>query len=63
MGLWQILVVLYMFSTAFALYMTRREQRQTGQGSVFLNSVGFAVCTVWPLVMISMLAARSLRLA
>jgi heme/copper-type cytochrome/quinol oxidase subunit 2 len=63
MGLWEIFVVLYLVSTAFALYMTRREQRQTGQTSVLMNSMGFAVCTVWPLVMVGMLAARALRLA
>ena len=63
MGLWEIVVVLYLVSTAFALYMTRREQRQTGQTSVLMNSIGFAVCTVWPVVMVGMLVARALRLA
>lgn len=63
MGLWEICVIFYVCVAIFALFMTRREQRQTGQTSVLFNSIGFAVCTVWPLAMAGMIAARALRLA
>ena len=63
MGLFEICVILYVLITVFALIMTRREQRQTGQTSLVFNSIGFAICTVWPLAMAGLLAARALRLA
>ncbi len=63
MGLWEISLALYVVTTAFALIMTRREQLQTGQTSLVCKTIGFAVCTVWPLAMVGLLAARGLRLA
>ena len=63
MGLWEICVALYILVTVFALIMTRREQLQTGQTSLVFNSIGFAVCTVWPVAMAALIVARGLRLA
>ena len=62
MGLWEICIVFYALVAIFALIMTRREQLQTGQTSVLFNSIGFAVCTVWPVAMAGIIVARGLRL-
>lgn len=63
MGLWEFSIFAYVAVMVFALIMTRREQRQTQQTSLVFNSIGFAICTIWPLAMAGLLAARALRLA
>ena len=63
MGLWEIAIVAYVAVMVFALIMTRREQLQTRQTSLVFNTIGFAICTIWPLAMAGFLAARALRLA
>ncbi len=61
MDFWSVAFVLYLTVTVFAVVMTWREQRQTGQKSLVYNLIGYMACTVWPLAIAVILMTLRLR--
>jgi len=61
MDFWNIVFIVYLSVTVFAVIMTYREQRQTGQKSLVYNLFGLIACTVWPLVVAGILMSPRLR--
>ena len=53
------LLMLYAATTALALTMTYREQRQRGQARPAYAVIGYMACTVWPLMAMVFLVSRA----
>jgi hypothetical protein len=50
MGLLQIVMAIYIFTTIFALMMTYHEQKKRGHQTPVFVMIGYVSCMVWPLV-------------
>jgi len=62
MNLWTVFVALYIVSFSFAIVMTYREQKARGDITPVFKFIGYALCTVWPLVVaVVVLFSRRLR--
>ena len=53
----------YALITLFAFIMTYLEQRRTGQRTPIFNLIGYAACTVWPVVIAVVILTKSMRQA
>lgn len=58
MGILDVLIALYIPTTAFALVMTYREQRASGRTSPVFQLISFLACTAWPFVALACLVSR-----
>ncbi len=51
----------YLIIALFAIFMTFAEQKQTGNRSLLLKSLGFLACVLWPItfLVVAVAAQRS----
>lgn len=50
MTFWNVISVIYVLTTVFAIYRTYQEQKQQERPSFLFGVIGYLCCTIWPVV-------------
>ena len=56
-----IFTMLYLFVASIAVTLTYVEQRNTGHRSMIFTALGFMACAVWPLTLLIVALAVTVR--